>query len=132
MFEQGRADFSSVRPVSCLLGRMQTPTDLLLPRMIAPASRKRLTRKASSDGTEPASIIDPAVVGMSAVSMLSFKMIGMPCSADRAPLAFLSAPRLLAISTAFGFTVIYSPKCWALLIVGIDAGEECSYKLFRS
>ena len=41
---------------------------LVLPRMIAPASRSFCTWNASSGGTEVANAIVPALVGMSAVS----------------------------------------------------------------
>ena len=41
---------------------------LVLPRTIAPASRRRRTCVASSGGTDVASAIELAVVGMSAVS----------------------------------------------------------------
>jgi hypothetical protein len=44
--------------------------------MIAPASLNRLTTKASSGGTDFASVTEPPVVGKSAVSKLSFRMIG--------------------------------------------------------
>ena len=48
--------------------------------MMAPASRSRLVMKASAAGSVPASATDPAVVGMSAVSILSLSSTGMPCS----------------------------------------------------
>src|SRR6185369_11860419 len=52
-----------------------------LPRMTAPAARKRSTMNASRTAIEPSSASDPAVVDMwSAVSMLSLMTIGMPCS----------------------------------------------------
>jgi hypothetical protein len=48
--------------------------------MIAPASRSFCTMNASSGGIDPASATLPAVVGSSAVSMLSLRRIGMPYS----------------------------------------------------
>src|SRR5690606_1298188 len=51
---------------------------LVLPRMTAPASRRRATSGASRPGALSTSASEPAVVGMSAVSMLSFRRTGMP------------------------------------------------------
>ena len=74
-----------------------------LPRMIAPACRSFLVMKASSGGMEPASATEPAVVGMSAVSMLSFSRMGMPKSGrELSPSGCL--PSALACASAFGFT----------------------------
>ena len=57
---------------------------LVLPRMMAPAARSRATTGASRWVILPASASDPAVVGIgSAVSILSFIRIGMPCSGPR-------------------------------------------------
>src|SRR5215468_802855 len=51
----------------------------VLPRMTAPAVRRRCTRNASPGGRAPRSASDPAVVSMrSAVAMLSLIRIGMP------------------------------------------------------
>src|SRR5574341_1036113 len=47
---------------------------LALPRMMAPASRRRFTTNASSGGTAVASAIEPPLVGRSAVSKLSLKI----------------------------------------------------------
>src|SRR5204863_4991279 len=50
---------------------------LVLPRTIAPASRRRATMNASLGGADPASASDPAVVIMrSAVAMLSLIRMG--------------------------------------------------------
>ena len=54
-----------------------------LPRMIAPALRSFFVMNASSGGIEPASATLPAVVGMSAVSMLSLSSTGTPNSGSR-------------------------------------------------
>src|SRR5688572_20678699 len=64
------------RPLQPLVERVERKLAhslrLVLPRMTAPAARRRVTRKASCAGREPASASDPAVVSMrSAVSMLS-------------------------------------------------------------
>ena len=58
--------------------------------MIAPAARSFFTVKASSGGMEPFSSKEPAVVGMSYVSKLSFSTTGTPCSGDRGPFALRS------------------------------------------
>src|SRR3954471_11838734 len=51
----------------------------VLPRMTAPASRRRAAMNASAGGFAPASACDPAVVIiLSAVAMLSLSRIGMP------------------------------------------------------
>ena len=52
----------------------------VLPRMIAPAARRRATIQASSEGTRPASMGVPFSVGMPLVSMTSFRPTGRPCS----------------------------------------------------
>ena len=57
---------------------------LVLPRITAPASRRRSTRNASAGESRRASASEPAVVFMrSAVSMLSFRSTGMPWSGPR-------------------------------------------------
>src|SRR5439155_6585000 len=56
----------------------------VLPRITAPASRRRDTMNASCGGVTPASASDPAVVIMrSAVATLSLSRIGMPWSGPR-------------------------------------------------
>src|ERR1700690_3413342 len=57
---------------------------LVLPRIIAPASRSFCATKESLVGFDPSSANDPAVVCMrSAVSMLSLIRIGIPCNGPR-------------------------------------------------
>src|SRR3546814_3389652 len=56
---------------------------LVLPRITAPASRRRCTRKASSSGRCSASASDPAELTIGVASMLSLSSIGMPCSGPR-------------------------------------------------
>ncbi|MNT30076.1 hypothetical protein D3C72_1658520 [compost metagenome] len=51
---------------------------LVLPRIIAPASRNRATSGASRPGALAARASEPAVVGISRVSILSFSRIGRP------------------------------------------------------
>ena len=108
-------DPDGVRPRSCgfrvwppseLSAAPDANSDMLtLARMIAPASRSFFTTNASSGGIEPSSSTEPPVVGMSKVSKLSFSTIGMPCSAERGPLALRSASSARAVSSALGFRV---------------------------
>src|SRR6185295_10970923 len=72
--------------VECVDRKFAHSLKFVLPRITAPASRSRSTRKASFDGLAPASASDPAVVIMrSAVAMLSLRRIGMPWSGPRGP-----------------------------------------------
>jgi hypothetical protein len=76
---------------------------LALPRISAPASRRRCTRKASRAGRVSAIASEPAVVSMrSWVSMLSFSRIGRPCSGLRGPWRRRSSSSALAIAIASG------------------------------
>ena len=52
----------------------------VLPMMIAPAARSSDTTDASRDGVLPACSTEPFSVGMSAVSMMSLRPTGTPCS----------------------------------------------------
>ena len=61
-----------------LVRKLANSVSVALPRMIAPASRNFFVMNASSGGTDPSSATEPAVVGMSAVSTLSFSNTGMP------------------------------------------------------
>ncbi len=64
-----------------LVRKLANSVMVALPRMIAPASRSFRATKASDRGKDPSNATDPAVVGMSRVSMLSLRIIGMPASA---------------------------------------------------
>ena len=76
----------------------------VLPRMTAPASRRRCATCESRCAMESASASEPAVVCIrSAVSMLSLIRIGMPCIGPRGPLNLRSASRASAIESASGF-----------------------------
>ena len=79
---------------------------LALPMTMAPASRRRATTNASRGGTERASVTAPPVVGRSAVSTLSLRIRGMPCSGGRAIPATRSRSIPAAASSARGFTVM--------------------------
>ena len=79
---------------------------LVLAMMMAPACRSFSTTVASMAGRLPANTSLPPVVGMSAVSILSFATIGMPCRGPRRPLALRSASISRAISSARGLTVM--------------------------
>ena len=80
---------------------------LALPRITAPASRRRFATCESAGGIEPSSASEPAVVvSLSWVSTLSFTSTGMPWSGPRGPLALRSASSAAAISSASGFVSI--------------------------
>ena len=94
---------------------MNPPTELIVTpeasslmlsfaRMIAPALLSFSTMNASSGGSDPAKSSEPAVVGMSAVSMLSLSATGMPCNGERGPLILRSSSRILAVSKAWSFS----------------------------
>src|ERR1035438_5140526 len=91
--------------VECVDRKLAHSLRLVLPRITAPASRRRDTIKASAGGLEPARASDPAVVIMlSAVAMLSLISTGMPCSGPRGPRLLRSASRLSAMASASGFS----------------------------
>src|SRR4029078_5668634 len=58
-----------------------------LPRITAPAERRRRTSFAARAGREPSSALDPAVLPRSAVSRLSLRSTGTPSSRLRGPCA---------------------------------------------
>ena len=129
-----RADRAGLRvcPPSELCAPPDANSDMFtLARMIAPASRSFFTTNASSGGTEPSSRIEPPVVGMSTVSKLSFRTMGMPCSGERGPLAFRSASSARAVSSAFGLSVMHRAQVGPLPIVGLDAREAHLHQPFR-
>ena len=72
----------------------------VLPMTIAPAARSRSVTAASRDGVRPACSTDPFSVGMSAVSMMSLRPTGTPCSAPsgRPDRRHSSAARACAIA----------------------------------
>ena len=75
-----------------------------LPSSTAPAARNRAATLESSDGTQPLSASEPAVVVIrSAVSMLSFSKIGTPCIGPRGPCAWRSRSSASAMASASGF-----------------------------
>ena len=77
----------------------------VLPRMTAPAARRRVTRCASFAGRAPSSAREPAVVSSrSAVPMFSLRTIGIPCSGPRTPRSLRSRSRDSAMARASGFT----------------------------
>ncbi len=83
----------------------------VLPRITAPASRSRVTRAASVSGGLPARASDPAVVGMSRVSMLSLRRTGMPSSGPR-----VSPRRCLASLAAAWRRAVGSVRRTALIL----------------
>src|SRR5207244_11933081 len=60
------------------LRKLANSVRVALPRMMAPARRSFWVMNASFAGIDPPSAIDPAVVGISAVSILSLRMTGTP------------------------------------------------------
>jgi hypothetical protein len=92
---------------------------LVLPRMTAPAERRRSTTNASCFARTPFSASDPAVVAIrSPVAMLSFTRIGIPCSGPRTLPARRSLSRASAMASASGFTTMteltFGPP-WSIL-----------------
>jgi hypothetical protein len=76
----------------------------VLPRITAPAFRNFFTINASFVAILPSSAREPAVVCIwSAVSILSFNSMGMPCICPRTFPAFRSLSSASAISRASGF-----------------------------
>src|SRR5918911_5164909 len=75
-----------------------------LAMMIAPAAFSRWMMNASL-GVLPASAQEPAVVGMPAVLMLAFTMIGIPSSGRRSPFC-RAASAARASASAVGLSVI--------------------------
>ena len=70
--------------LECVERKLAHSLKLVLPRITAPAARKRSATAESRSGVEPSSASDPAVVDMrSAVSMLSLISTGMPCIGPR-------------------------------------------------
>ena len=68
----------------CVERKFAHSLKLVLPRMTAPASRRRSTMNASRGGRAPANASEPAVVIIrSAVAMLSLINTGTPCSGPR-------------------------------------------------
>ncbi len=79
---------------------------LVLPRITAPASRRRCTRKASRRGRNVFSASEPAVLCMGVAPMLSLSRTGMPCSGPRMRPALRSASRCAASRRAAGLSSI--------------------------
>jgi hypothetical protein len=96
-------------------GLRSSSLQLVLPRITVPAARRRATRNESFGGREPTSAMEPAVVCMrSAVAMLSFIKMGMPCSGPRGPFARRSRSRSSAIACASGLSSITEFTLWPL------------------
>ena len=77
----------------------------VLPSTIAPARRRFATSAASAGTLAPTRASEPAVVCIaSAVAMLSFTTIGMPCSGPRGPRRRRSRSSAAAIFNASGLT----------------------------
>lgn len=93
-----------------------------LASMTAPASRSLRTMKASRGGAESFSERDPAVVGMSTVSKLSFTITGTQCSGPARPDRPNCASSASAAAKAPGFT----------MTIALSAGPLRSYASIRS
>ena len=79
-----------------------------LARISAPASRSLLTTNASCSGTDCASVSEPPVVGMSAVSKLSLRMTGIQSRGRSVPpLPRNSRSISAAVSSALLLIVIF-------------------------
>ena len=94
------------RPLQPLVERVERmlahSLRLVLPRITAPASRRRATRKASRVACTPSSASEPAVVLIrSPVARLSLMTSAVPCSPARR-----SASSAAAIARASGFSSI--------------------------
>ncbi len=83
---------------------------VVLPTMIAPASRNRVTQAASVSGMYPAKCREPMVAGTPATMIRSFTATGTPCSGPRSPppdssssarRAAASAPPASTVTNAF-------------------------------
>ena len=70
--------------IECVERKFAHSLRLVLPRISAPAERKRAATNASCEARQPTSARDPAVVFIaSPVSMLSLIRIGIPCRGPR-------------------------------------------------
>ena len=76
----------------------------VLPRITAPASRSRVTRKASCFGRFSASAREPAELTRPATSTLSLIRTGRPCSGPRSLPALRSASSAAASASARGLS----------------------------
>ena len=91
---------------------------MVLPKITAPASRRRFTASASVAGTCPARSGEPEVVRSPAVSKLSLIVIGTPCSgphdSPRASAASASAARVRARSRSSVTTAFRAGLCFSM------------------
>jgi len=82
---------------------------LALPKITAPASRRLVTRNASS-WSASARAGEPAVAGIPRTAMLSLTSTGMPSSGPGAAPAARASSLALASPTASGLTVMTAPS----------------------
>ena len=73
---------------------------VVLPRLIAPASLRRVTTTASTSGTRSAKICEPIIVRTPRVKTRSLMVVGMPCSGPSGWLAAIAASACRAVSIA--------------------------------
>src|SRR5512133_1700846 len=96
----------------CVERKLAHSLRLVLPKMIAPASRSLSTKNASRGAIFPSSASDPAVVCiLSAVSMFSLIRMGIPCNEPRTCPVARSSSSLAAISSALGLISRMEQSC---------------------
>ena len=94
----------------------------VLPRITAPAARRRPTTNASRAAVEPCSASDPAVVIMrSPVSMLSLMSTGIPCSGPRTPARPALGVQRVGNRQRVGIELDDRPQRRTAAIDGLDA-----------
>ena len=126
------------RPLQPLVERVERKLAhslrLVLPRMTAPAARRRVTRKASCAGREPTSASDPAVVSMRSrgVDVVLEQHRNSVHAARAALCASRSASSSSAIFSASGLTSITELMRRAVRVDGIDARQELLDQLARA
>src|SRR5690348_3613227 len=85
--------------VECVDLKLAHSLKFVLPRITAPAVRRRSATQASRVAGCPTNANEPALVCiLSPVSMLSLIRTGIPCSGPRAPLFLRSASSALAVA----------------------------------
>ena len=110
--------------VECVERKFAHSLRFVLPRITAPASRRRATMKASFGGLTPTSASEPAVVIIrSAVAMLSLISTGMPCSGPADAPALRSASSWSAIVARVGIDFDHAVERRAGAIDGLDPRE---------
>src|SRR5215510_6952795 len=116
------------------------PIIVLVPTMIAPASRSRSTPKSSRVATEP---VPRLIRGIPATAMCSFTAVGIPCNgpssspARTASSARFACSRAPAWSTrenacSFGSTSSIRPRKWSTTSTGDTSPAPISSRIFHA